>query len=139
MLDNDNDDVFTPSHGYERTPKYFYRVYESVNTFKEGKHYANTTDFRTGSLIKCRAEAINYYNERMQGFESGKAKFFYPFESSSNFKLGENAAYSLVLSIAEYYDDNEYYEHALAGEDEETCADSHEIEAYALSQEDEDD
>ena len=136
MSDDEVDD-YTPSGGYERNPKYFYRVYESVTTFEEGKNYSNTTDFRIGSLIKCRAEAVNYYNERMQGFENGKAKFFYPFESPTNFKHGENAAYSLVLSIVEYYDDNEYYEYALAGEDEETCADNREIEAYALSEEEE--
>jgi len=75
----------------------------------------------------------------MQGFESGKAKFFHPFESPANFKHGENSAYSLVLYIVEYYNDNDFYEYALAGEDEETCADSQEIEAYALSQEEEED
>jgi hypothetical protein len=132
MQDEEEDD-YSATHGFERNPVYFYRVYESMTTFEEGRHYSNTTDFRTGSLIKCRNDAVNYYNARMQGFESGKAKFFYPFESPSNFKHGENAAYSLVLSIVEYYNDDEYYEYALTGEDEETCADSREIEAYALS------
>jgi hypothetical protein len=127
--DDENYHLF--SNGKE--PNYFYRVYESVNTFEEGKHYSNETDFRIGSLEKCRAEAISFYNERMQGFESGKAKFFLPFESPTKFKHGENAAYSLVLSIVEYYDENEYYEYALLGEDEQTCTEGREVEAYALS------
>ena len=90
------------------------------------------TDFRTGSLKQCKAESEKFYYERMKGFESGDAKFFYPFESPSNFKQGKNSAYSLVLSIVEYYFDNEYYEYPLLGEDEQTCADSREIEASVL-------
>lgn len=79
---NNEDDEYSHFSGVGREPKYFYRVYESVNTFEKGKHYSNVTDFRIGSLEKCRAEAISFYNERMQGFESGKAKFFLPFEIS---------------------------------------------------------
>lgn len=134
MCDDEND-VNSHSFSIGKEPTYFYRVYESVNTFEEGRSYSNVTDFRTGSLKQCKTEAERFYLERMKGFESGKAKFFYPFESPSNFKQGKNSAYSLVLSIVEYYYDNEYYEYALLGEDEQTCAESREIEANALMRE----
>lgn len=126
--DNDNSHLFSKS----KKPKYFYRVYESVSTFEDGRFYSNKTDFQTGSLKKCKAEAESFYHERMHGFQSGKAKFFLPFESPANFKQGENAAFSLKLSIVEYYDENEYYEYVLMGEDEQTCTESKEIEANAL-------
>ena len=129
---DDDDDVNSHSLSTGKEPTYFYRVYESVTTFEEGKFYSNVTDFRTGSLKQCKAEAERFYSERMEGFERGNAKFFYPFASPSNFKQGENSAYSLVLSIVEYYYDNEYYEYPLVGEDEQTCAESREIEARVL-------
>lgn len=131
---DDEDDDNSHSFSIGKEPTYFYRVYESVNTFEEGRSYSNVTDFRTGSLKQCKAEAERFYFERMKGYESGKAKFFYPFASPSNFKHGENSAYSLVLSIVEYYFDNEYYEYALLGDDEDICAESREIEAYALKE-----
>lgn len=128
--DDDDDDNLHLIH--KGGPTHFYRVYESVSTFEKGKFYSNEKDFRTGSLKERKAEAESYYQERLEGFKSGKVKFFYPFESPGNFKLGENAAYSLVLSLVEYYDEKEYYEYPLLGEDEETCADSREVEALVL-------
>jgi hypothetical protein len=130
MWDDDDDDIIRCSSGKE--PIFFYRVYESVTTIEDDQSFSNVKDFRKGTLRECKAEAEKYYIERAKGFESGKAKFHHPFASFEDFKQGENAAYSLVLYIVEYYDDNDYQEYALAGEDKETCADSREVEAYAL-------
>jgi len=131
-MQDDEDDDNSHSFSIGKEPTYFYRVYESVNTFEEGRSYSNVSDFRTGSLKQCKAEAERFYFERLKGFESGKAKYFYPFASPSNFKQGENSAYSLVLSIVEFYYENEYFEYPLLGEDEQTCAESREVEANVL-------
>ena len=112
MWDDDDDNL--PSFSIGKDPIYFYRVYESVNTFEEGKRFSDTKDFRIGSVAECRTEAVKYYTERLEGFLSGKVKFHYPFESPDNFKEGKNAAYSLVIYIVEYYDENNFYEYALA-------------------------
>lgn len=132
---DDGDDVNSHSFSIRKEPSYFYRVYEFVTTFEQERSYSNVTDFRIGSLIECKVESERFYLERMRGFESGQAKFFLPFELPANFKDGENAAYSLVLSIVEYYNDEEYYEYALLGEDAQTCAESKEIEIEILKRE----
>jgi hypothetical protein len=131
-MGNKEDDFNFDFIDFDKEPVYFYRVSEYVTTFEKEKSYSNIKDFKTGTLKECKVEAEKYYNERMQGFRSGKAKFFLPFESPTNFKKGENAAFSLTLAIVEYYHDNDYTEYVLLGEDEQTCADSREVEAFAL-------
>jgi hypothetical protein len=132
MWDDDDDDNLHPFRKGE--PTYFYRVHEFVTTFEKGRSFSNDTDFRTGSLKECKAEAESFFQKRLDGFESGKAPFYRPFASPANFKHGENAAYSITLSIVEYYDEDEYYEYVLLGDDEDICAESREIEAYALKE-----
>lgn len=133
MSGDDSFDIFLSE--LKRDSIYFYRVYESVNTFEEEGHYSHKEDFRNGSLEECRAEALKYYEERLNGFESGKVKFHYSFETPDNFKLGENAAYTLVLSLIQYFEEDDFIEYPLLGEDEETCTESRQVEAHILSKE----
>ena len=116
-------------------PDYFYRVSEFVTTFgmDEGKNapFSHFEDFKGNGLHECKAKAGKYYWERLEGLEQGK--YFLPFEAPENFEFGKKAAFSITLSLVEYYNDNEYFEHPLIGEDDDTTAESREIEATILS------
>ena len=111
-------------------PDYFYRVTEFVTTFgmDEGKNepFSHLEDFKGNDLHECKARAEKYYLERLEGLEQGK--YFLPFEAPKNFKFGKNAAFSITLSLVEYYHDSNYFEHPLIGEDDNTTAESREIE-----------
>jgi|SRR5690554_3397383 len=116
-------------------PDYFYRVCEFVTTFgaDEGKNepFSHIEDFKGNDLHECKAKAEKYYWERLEGLGGGK--YFLPFAAPENFVLGKNAAFSITLSLVEYYNDSEYSEYPLIGEDDDTAADSREIEKYVLS------
>ena len=122
----------------EKEPYHFYRVTEFVTTFKADpdKHepFNTITDFKGEDLLKCRNEAIEFYKERIKGFENGNVKFFLPTAGRDTFELGKNAGYSLTLSFVEWYDVSEYYEHILLGEEESEILESIEIETSVLSE-----
>ncbi|MFN8268563.1 MAG: hypothetical protein U0T31_11205 [Chitinophagales bacterium] len=116
-------------------PDYFYRVSEFVTTFgmDEGKNepFSHFEDFKGNDLHDCKAKAEKHYWERLEGLEQGK--YFLPFEAPETFEFGKNAAFSITLSLVEYYTDDEYFEHPLIGEDDQTTAESKEIEAAVLN------
>lgn len=119
----------------ERTePEYFYRVSEFVTTFgmDEGKNepFSHFEDFNGNNLLECKVKAEKHYWERLEGLEQGK--YYLPFAAPQNFEFGKNAAFSITLSLVEYYTDDEYFEYPLIGEDDETTAESIEIEADVL-------
>lgn len=118
-------------------PDYFYLVREFVTTFgmDEGKHhsFSHKQKFEGKNLLQCRADAIKYYNERLQGLER-EGKYFLPFAAPENFTMGSNAAFSITLSFVEYYSDEECDEHVLIGEDDQTTAESREIELAVLKE-----
>lgn len=122
----------------EKEPYFFYRVTEFVTTFEADadKHepFNTITDFKGDDLIKCRKEAIDFYKERIKGFEDGTAKFFLPIAGRDKFELGKNAGYSLTLSFVEWYDSSKYYEHILVGEEESEIIESVEIETSVLKE-----
>lgn len=132
MCDNDeNDDNLSILQMGK--PTYFYRVSEYVTTFKKGENFSDKVDFRTGDLMKDRGAALEYYQERLDGFESGKAKFHHTFQSPENFIHGASSAYSLVLSLIEYYNDGSYCDYPLLGEDEEICEENRELEVDIIN------
>jgi len=115
-------------------PDYFYRVSEHVTTFgkDEGKNegLSHEQDFKGKDLLKCKAEAEKYYWERLEGLEQGS--YFSPFAAPQDFEFGKNAAFSITLSLIEFYTDDNYIMHQLIGEDWKTTAESREIEAEVL-------
>jgi len=119
-------------------PIYFYVVTEYVTTFQmdDGKNepYSHVTKFEGNNLMDCKYQAEQYYYERLNGLEKGK--YFLPYATPQDFELGKNAAFSITLSFVEYYTDNEYFEHTLIGEDEETTSESKEIETAVLTEKD---
>ena len=116
-------------------PDYFYLVREFVTSFQmdEGKNepFSHEQKFEGKDLLKCKTEAEKYYWERLDGFKKG-GKYFLPFAAPQNFEFGKNAAFSITLSLVEYYTDDKYFEYPLIGEDEETTAESIEIETAVL-------
>lgn len=117
-------------------PEYFYRVSEFVTTFEmdEGKNkpFNHEEDFKGNDLLNCKAEAENYYWKRLNGLE--QSKYFLPFAAPHNFEFGKSAAFSITLSLVEFYTDDNYFEHPLNGEDDETIAESKEIERAVLTE-----
>ena len=116
-------------------PDYFYRVEEWVFTFEQdpgkNKPISHTQDFKQGDLLKCKVDAEKYYKEREEGMLKA-GKYFLPFAGPKDFKMGENAGFSLVLSLVEYYNEDLLIEHPLLGEDEDEMAQSRETEKMVL-------
>lgn len=115
-------------------PDYFYLVWEYVTTFQmdEGKNkpYSHKQKFEGKDLLKCKTEAEKYYRERLDDLENGK--YFLELETPQIFEFGKNSAFSITLSLIEFYDDDDFIEHPLIGEDDETTAESIEIERAVL-------
>jgi len=118
------------------SPDYFYLVEEYVTTFEmdKGKNepFWHDQKFEGKNLLKCRIDAEKYYWQRLIGLEQGR--YFLEFAAPKDFKLGENAAYSLVLSLVEYYNEDNFMVHSLLGEDERTITESIEIEQAVLKE-----
>ena len=119
----------------ERTePDYFYRVSEFVTTFRmdDGKNesFSHYEDFKADNLLRCKTEAEKYYWERLSGLEN--SKYFLPFAAPENFEFGKNSAFSITLSLVEFYAEDEFFEHTLLGEDDETILESYQIETEVL-------
>lgn len=120
-------------------PEYFYRVNEFVTTFgaDPGRNDAfhAVRDFKGKNLVECKSEATAYYLERLNGFESGNAKFFLPFASLRDFKHGKNAALSITLSFIEYFSENGQDYFIIEGEsDREILSEGREFERSILIQ-----
>ncbi len=117
-------------------PRYFYRVREYVSTMGKdpGKNepIELTQDFGGYDLLQCRAEAIQWYNERGRGIEK-RGGYFLPFASPQNFVMGKNALFSIDLYFVEYYDDDNYTEYNLLGDSESEIEESRELERFALA------
>jgi hypothetical protein len=117
-------------------PIYFYRVDEFVTTFGKDQNKSQSFDhsefFKGNDLLKCRIEAIKYYNERSQSIQ-GKS-YHLPIAGPDGFSFGKNAAFSIVVNFVEYYNNNEYYDHPILGEDPETNIYSLETEARVFQQ-----
>ena len=117
-------------------PDYFYLVREFVTTFRmdEGKNepFSHKQKFEGKDLLKCKTEAEKYYWERLDGLE--QSKYFLEFAAPKNFEYGKNAAFSITLSLVEYYTADNLFEHPLIGADDETTAESREIERAVLTE-----
>ena len=115
-------------------PDYFYLVRELVTTFgmdeSKSESFSHEKKFEGKNLLKCKNDAEKYYWERLNGLE--QSKYFLPFAAPQNFKFGKNAAFSITLSLVEYYTDDYFIEHTLIGEDDETTTESIEIETSVL-------
>ena len=96
--------------------------------------YLHNEDFKGENLLECRSKALNYYQKRLEEFRLGEIEFLLPFASPENFKIGENTAFSLTLSLIEYYSEDDQYENPIAGEDEDLITEGLEIEASILAE-----
>ena len=112
----------------------FYRVVEFVTTFgkDDGKNesFENLKDFKDSNLLKAREKALNYYNERYNGFLNS-GKYFLPFSSPENFKPGKHASFSIsvYLVISEDFGETEL---PIKGEDEFSMEEGRAIEKEIL-------
>ena len=113
-------------------PDYFYVVREFVTTFQAdpGKNeaYSHEEEFRDSDLRKCKEKAEAYYLKRLIGLEFVNTRYFLEFAAPENFVLGKNAAFSITLSLVEYYSEDDYVDHVLYGESDEETAQSREVE-----------
>lgn len=111
-------------------PKYFYKVFEYVTSFEKdkgkNKPFSHFENFKGKNLKECRKIATKHYFDRLKGLNNGK--FFLPFETPKKFVLGKNSAFSIILFLVEYYNEDNYFEHPILGEDSETIAVGKEIE-----------
>lgn len=83
-------------------------------------------------MLDCRKRAIEYWKNRSANAQNGN--YFLPFARPSDFKFGENAAYSITMFFVQYYNDNEQYEYPLLGEDPQTVEDSLETERMVFKE-----
>lgn len=116
-------------------PDYFYTVTQLVTTFgkddAKNEPFIYTERFQGNNLLKCKTQAEKYYYEKLSGLENN-GKYFLPFAAPKDFVLGENAAFSITLSLIEYYTDDNNLEYPLLGEDDETIQENRIIERGVL-------
>ena len=119
----------------------FYRVHESVTTFKKdpGKNdsFHHDEDFKNKDLLKAKEAATQYYHKRLKGFESGS--YFLPFAGPNDFIDGENAAFTICLSLVELLANEEEQEQEYIllpdhYEEEETMNEARNYEKYVLNE-----
>ena len=117
----------------------FYRVHEFVTTFKKdpGKNdsFHHDEDFKNKNLLKSREAATQYYHKRLEGFEDGS--YFLPFTGPDDFIDGENAAFTISLSLVELLANGEEQEYILLPdnhEEEETMNESRDYEKYVINE-----
>ncbi|GAB1445148.1 hypothetical protein MASR2M41_08140 [Flammeovirgaceae bacterium] len=86
---------------------YYYKVSEFVTSFgldpKKNDSVSHHTEFkpdRQKSLLKCRLEAIAFYESRLIGLENSDG-YFLPFAAPDKFKHGVNSAYSVDLYLVQ--------------------------------------
>lgn len=129
-------------------PEYYYQVSIFITTFRMDKNktepFSHSEIFKDSNLLAAKKEATKFYEAVLQGriekggfeFMKDQEKIFLSYESRENFIFGENAAFSVTLSLIEKYPYpvNEIYEHPIMGEDEETINESIEIETEILNQ-----
>ena len=117
---------------------YFYRVDEFVKTFGRGESqeesFSHSLDFRFDTIQESRAQAYDYYYERLEVLTKEET-YFLPFTPVKDSSLGNIAVYSLTLYFVECYNEDEYYLHGLEGVDENEMAESKKIEAEILHHE----
>lgn len=116
-------------------PEYFYQVSEFVTTFEKDanktKSFSHKEIFKDNDLLKARKEAMEYYNQRLQGFDN--TSYVLPFASPADYETSKNAAFSISLSLVEFYNDDELYIYPIAGEDDETVLENKESERLVLA------
>ena len=119
-----------------KEPIYFYKVNEFVASFEKDKNELSSLEhievFKGGDIKKNRADAVKYYNERLNGMRD--AKFFLPFAAPEDFVFGENSAFSVAVIFVEYYNEGYYIDYIIMGDDDETTKESLEIEAQIINE-----
>jgi hypothetical protein len=106
---------------------FFYRGSVFLTNF-EGQSFNDVKEFTGEDLLKCRNDAVQWYNEHLNPPDS----FFLPIKSPKDFKLGEAAAFSCTIALVEIVDDDEEVEYVIAGEDDQTVRESLEYERLVL-------
>ena len=118
----------------KKDPVYFYRVSEFITSFEadeeKNQPIDHHEDFKGDDFLKCKQEAEEYYMNRLEGLENGK--YFLPFAAPGNFQFGKNSAFSIILSIIEYYSEDDQYEHPILGEEDEITEEGKELEESIL-------
>ena len=114
--------------------QYKYRGYVGVTTFgldpNKNDSFDDSVDFDLSNIMESREAGIKWYVDTLTGLEK-VGKYFLPFASPSDFIPGKHAAYSVKLSLIEYYDGDEN-EYILLGEDEGYSNDTLQIEEFVF-------
>lgn len=118
-------------------PNYYYQVQMFMSTICltipqaiEGitdPSFHHEENFKGNDLMRCKSEAENYYREQLEALER-EGKFRLPFATPQDFKLGENATFSITLYFVHSYPSGEEHLFPILGEDDETLEEGREIE-----------
>ena len=96
--------------------QYYYRVDVFITTFNVFEPYVHTEIFENDNLHQARENALLRADELISILVK-QGMFFLPFATQEEFVLGENACYSVTVSIVVQSDGN-YIEYPIFGEDE---------------------
>jgi len=108
--------------------KFYYEIDVFVSTNGLHEPYTHIEQITDIDLNQARKKAINKYIEIEKGIIAS-GKFHLPYASPAEFVYGENANYSMILSlIHEYGDVTEKYE--LFGADDASHIEAEEFENY---------
>jgi hypothetical protein len=96
--------------------QYYYRVDVFITTFIVFDPYVDTEIFEMDNLNKARENALHRADELISILIK-QSMFFLPFATPEEFVLGENACYSVTVSIV-VQSDGSHIEYPIFGEDE---------------------
>ncbi len=96
--------------------QYYYRVDVFITTFNVFEPYVHTEIFERDNLNEARENSVLRADEIISILVK-QGMFFLPFATPEEFVLGENACYSVTVSIVMQSDGN-YIEYPILGEDE---------------------
>jgi hypothetical protein len=112
--------------------KFYYEIEVFVGTHGLHESYIHIEQITDIDLNLARKKAINNYFEIEKGIIAS-GKFHLPYASPADFVYGENASYSMILSLVhEYGDIKVRYE--LAGADEASHIEAEEFENYIFQE-----
>lgn len=112
--------------------KYYYEIVAFVSTQGLHEPYTHIEQIADIDLSQTRSKAIQRYKDIENGILAN-GKFHLPYASPADFVYGENACYSITLSIVHTYGDV-IEKYALAGVDDASHIEALEFESYIFNE-----
>ena len=97
--------------------KYYYQIKIFTSTMGVTESFTHVEYFKDVDLLKAREDAFERYPKILDEIEK-QGRYFLPYASPEDFVYGENACYSVTLSLVEEIEDDRIEIYEIEGESE---------------------